>query len=363
MRIVLHIGTEKTGTSSIQRFFQINRERLLGRSILYSCVAGTENHMALAAAAQSEEKLDDLRMIYELDSPAKVRAFRETLANQLLEEATSSACSQLVFSSEHCSSRLVSVTEVETLANILRPISRDIRIVVYLRRQDDFLCSSYSTDVKSGFCGEFELPDAPLRKARYDYFELLRRWSSVFGRKNLVCRIYDSARLKGGEVVEDFAEVIGLAWDASFERPPRVNESLDARALEFLRLLNKSVPRFRDNRLNPERGNLVQLLQKLSNGPGLSLPPHLMREFMEHFRQSNARVAEQYFGTIAPAGDPLFGEPQRTSDRAHMQSLDAESAALLAGQLWRQKQLQVLEQAERIAKLKGKLEKVQKKPG
>ena len=34
-RIILHIGTEKTGTKAIQQFLQNNRERMIAQNILY----------------------------------------------------------------------------------------------------------------------------------------------------------------------------------------------------------------------------------------------------------------------------------------------------------------------------------------
>jgi len=355
MQIFLHIGAEKTGTSSIQRFFKVNRDLLRSRSILYSKIAGFENHMALSAAAQHDEKVDDLRMLFQLDTTEKVRNFRKSLSENLAAEARESGCSKLVFSGEHCSSRLVSVTEVEMLARILRPVSQDIVVVVYVRRQDDFLCSTYSTDVKSGFAGPMMLPSPALRQARYDYHELLRRWSSVFGREKIVCRLYDTDRLEGGDVVADFAKIVGLDLAGNFVRPPRVNESLDVATLEFLRLLNKIVPRFKDNKLNPARGNMVQILEKISDGPSPCLPEFQLREFMEHFRRSNAQVATEYFGGVSPAGDPLFGEARGAKNKAEMKPIDAETAVRLAGHLWSEKQQQVSKQAEKIAKLEGNL--------
>ena len=200
-----------------------------------------------------------------------------------MTEAEKSNRSQLVLSSEHCSSRLNSVVEVETLARILRPVSNDIRVIVYIRRQDDFLCSTYSTDVKSGFTGPMTLPSADIRKSRYDYHELLQRWSSVFGKDNTVCRTSDSKRLKGGDVVADFIELIGLTLPPDYVNPPRVNESLDVTALEFLRMFNKTVPRFKDNRKNPGRGNIVQLLKKVSQGANPALSGEQLEESCAFF--------------------------------------------------------------------------------
>jgi hypothetical protein len=348
MRIFLHIGLEKTGTSSIQRFFRLNREALKKRSILYSLVAGNENHMALAAAAQDERKADDLRLIYELDSPEKIRKFRVRLSEDLAAEAARSRCSTLVFSGEHCSSRLTSPQEVETLIRFLSAVSDDITVIVYLRRQDEFLCSTYSTDVKSGHTGPMRVPGPELRKNRYDYDLLLERWCSVVGREKLICKIYEAGRFPNSDVVPDFAKTVGISSIDNYQRPKRINESLDVGTLEFLRLFNTAVPRFKNKKLNPSRGKIVQLLQRFSKGPRPTLPLMEVTEFMAGFRDSNARVAEKYFGGAQPDGDPLFGKIGQHDNRAEMQPLSTEAAVAIAAHLWEDQQEKVLEQPRRI---------------
>jgi hypothetical protein len=354
MRIFLHIGVEKTGTSSIQRFFRLNRESLKKQGLLYSSAAGNENHMALAAAAQDEQKRDDLRIIYELDSPLKIREFRMRLSQELAAEAGDSHCAALVLSGEHCSSRLTTAREVETLVHVLRPISDDITVIVYLRRQDEFLCSTYSTDVKSGHTGLMRMPGPELRKNRYDYDLLLERWSGAVGGEKIVCKIYESDRFPDGDVVADFAQIIGLFSLNEYQRPRRINESLDVGTLEFLRLFNTVVPRFNDQKPNPLRGKVVQLLQRVSDGPRPTLPADELAEFMGYFRDSNARVAEKYFGRTEADGDPLFGNIGRLDSRAEMRPLSTEAAIAIAAHLWEGQQEKLLEQARRIQKLSGR---------
>jgi len=354
MRIFLHIGLEKTGTSSIQRFFRLNREALKKQSILYSLAAGNENHMALAAAAQDERKADDLRLIYELDSPLKIREFRVRLSENLSAEVAQSRCSTLVLSGEHCSSRLTSPQEVETLIQFLSAVSGDITVIVYLRRQDEFLCSTYSTDVKSGHTGAMRVPGPELRKNRYDYDLLLDRWCSAVGRERLICKIYEPDRFANSDVVADFAQTIRLPFVGNYQRPRRINESLDISTLEFLRLFNMTVPRFKNKKPNPLRGKIVQLLQRVSDGPRPTLPLTELIEFMAYFRDSNARVAEKYFGGAQPEGDPLFGKIGQHDNRAEMRALSTEAAVTIAAHLWQGQQEKLLEQAGRIQRLSSR---------
>ncbi|HEY3636649.1 MAG TPA: hypothetical protein VGK90_00760 [Rhizomicrobium sp.] len=317
--------------------------------------------MALAAAAQQEQKYDDLRIIYGLDTPKKIREFRTNLTQSLAEEAGSGDYSRFVLSSEHCSSRLTTTLEVERLAKILWSIGKDITVVIYVRRQDDFLCSTYSTDVKSGYAGRMKLPDAAERRFRYDYDEMLRRWSAVFGRENIVCRIYQQEFLKNGDVVDDFADLIGLTLDSSYVRPPRVNESLNVTALEFLRIFNELVPRFKDNKSNPVRADIVQVLQRVSSGPSPTLSKKDLAIFMGHFRLSNKRVAQEYFGKICPTGDPLFGEASHGKDKAEMKSIDVETAIRITALLWEDKQARIDKMSQTMSGLREKIEKLQRK--
>jgi len=355
MRAYLHIGVEKTGTSSIQQFLRINRDDLKKAGLLFPRAPGAENHMALAAAAQNEEKRDDLRMIYGLDSPGKIREFRKELAEKLIAEADEAQCATVVFSGEHCSSRLTSAAEIELLWQMLRPLAQEIRVIVYLRRQDEFLCSTYSTDVKSGFAGPMTLPSAELREHRYNYYPLLQRWNSVVGKANLTCRIYDRAALKDGDVVADFLQVLGMDYQKDYRRPERVNESLDVNALEFLRLFNQSIPRFKNEKPNVSRGNIVKLLQAASDGPAPALPDEELAHFMRHFRESNTRVALEYFGTLQADGDPLFGPLKSKGNSAQVQPISPEKAVKIAAALWEQKQQQIARLSNRIAKLQEKI--------
>lgn len=351
MRIFLHIGLEKTGTSSIQRFFRLNREALKKQSILYSLVAGNENHMALAAAAQDERKADDLRLIYELDSPLKIREFRVRLSEELSAEAAQSRCSTLVLSGEHCSSRLTSPQEVETLIRLLSAVTDDITVIVYLRRQDEFLCSTYSTDVKSGHTGLMRMPEPELRKNRYDYDLLLNRWCLALGREKLICKIYEATRF---DVVADFAKIVGISSIDNHQRPKRINESLDISTLEFLRVFNTVVPRFKNQKLNPLRGKIVQLLQRVSDGPRPTLPLTELTGFMSCFRDSNARVAEKYFGGVQLDGDPLFGKIGQGENRAEMRPLSTEAAIGIAAHLWEGQQEKLVEQTRRVQRLSNR---------
>src|SRR5262249_44528591 len=138
-----------------------------------------------------------------------------------------------------CSTRLNSDHEVEYLRDVLKPHFENIYVVVYIRRQDDYLLSSYSTYVKNGATEAAALPEDDKEMARYDHWQLLSRWARVFGRDRIICRKYERSSLVAGSIEDDFLNAIGIPLNLGLEKQAGLNESLDASALEFLRLLNK----------------------------------------------------------------------------------------------------------------------------
>lgn len=341
MDLYLHIGTEKTGTSSVQNFFGANRELLARKGILYPETPGHKNHTGLAAAAQNLSDIGPLRKTIGLRSREDIEQFRLRLIAGLEDEYRSRDFKTVVMSGEHCSSRLLQDEEVQWLKDILSPHFDTIKIVAYLRRQDDYLLSIYSTAVKSG--GTFALGIPPQRsiETRYDYWPFLSRWARVFGRDAIVCRKFERETLKNGDVVDDLLSIAGIEIDPGFERPGVANESLDAETLEFLRLFNEHVPRFVDNRVNPARANILALLNRISTGPLIALPDEQLAQFMGMFEESNKKVALEYFGGARNVpGDPLFEPRSDSRKRTPPIKLSVERAVEIGAYLWQEKQTQ-----------------------
>src|ERR1044071_8432469 len=101
-KLHLHIGCEKTGTTSIQRFLRANRELLAQTGVLYPRAPGEENQMGLAVAAQSE--FGPLRKkIFKLRTWTEVEGFRAKLKHDLENELAGGSYRRAIMSGEHCS--------------------------------------------------------------------------------------------------------------------------------------------------------------------------------------------------------------------------------------------------------------------
>lgn len=329
MDLTLHIGTEKTGSTSIQRFLAKNRARLREAGVLFPLAPGLDNQKALTAIAEEKSEDSALQEIFDIRTKSDLQQFRQDLRQKLRKELREGSCSHVVMSNEHCSSRLRDHSQVDFLRTFLGEFFDRIRILVYIRRQDDFLVSTYSTMVKTGRTNPIHVPSAKGQLRRYDHWDLLSRWADVFGRENIICRKYDRSELVDGDIIKDFGVQAGVPTAPEYERPVMTNESLDAEALEFLRIFNRYYNR------TGHRSQLVQALAAISDGPLVTLPEDELVKFMGLFKESNEKVATEYFGgPIEGSDNPLF--PARTDRRVRdvYKPLSIDRAVQIAALLW-----------------------------
>lgn len=354
MLAILHIGVEKTGTTSIQQFLALNREDLKSRSILFPQSPGSSNHMRLAGYAANDEKRDDIRMREQIESHEDLQRFRDTFAADFASEVRAAGCDTIILSGEHCSSRLVTHQEVQRLRDLLFGVFTSVRVVVYLRRQDEFLLSTYSTMVKCGHTERLAIPSPDDIRDRYDFAKMLDLWSSIFGREFIEARLYSPSSLVDGNAVSDFIKVAGLPADLPYAMPGRENPSLDATTLEFLRLVNRHVPYTANGKIFQPRDNLPRLLETLSTGPGVMTDADQLAAFMRSFAGSNNKVATDYFGGAKYADDdPLFGPAPFFGDRAIPEPMTLEKAVEIFGAVWVLKNRLLAEARDRQAKARA----------
>jgi hypothetical protein len=310
---VLHIGTEKTGSTSIQQFLGNNRSNLaragffLPKSLSpYKVVA---NHEVLTTYALDAGKInDDLRRAAGVVSPDAVVPYRARVDAELKREIEAAApADTLLLSNEHCHSRLTSVDEIKTLKDWLGKFARQFRIVVYLRPQHDLAISLYDQALKAGYCDIDVLPMfAPqggqwVEKLYFDYDALLMRWGAVFGDDRLDVRRYSRECLASGDVIVDFMSAIGC--DArSFTRSANANVSISAQNQPVLNAVNRYAKSHPGAVTSAARFRLISALQAASKGPGRRPSRAEAQRFLSMFGEGNERVRARFF----PAQASLF---------------------------------------------------------
>jgi hypothetical protein len=342
---VLHIGLEKTGTTSIQATLAANRERLLSQGILYPRSMGEKSHVRTYAYA-SEGPPDEIKVQCGLDGPQSLEAFRRDLSSQFDDEVASANPRKIIVSNEHLSSRLLSISEISRLKDLLSSHCRSIKVVVYLRAQGDAHRSAYSTYVKTGGTDAFRAPSPKLLRDRYFYDLLLQRWEQVFGPGAMDVRIYDPSGFPEEDIFLDFADLFdGMISISDLAREPQKNISLDAFTLAFLRAINRYVPYKSGARMSEVRGNLHDLVEKFASGPPFEGDAGIIDAVDATVDEGNESVRRRYFPDRPP---PLFRPTARGAIAPTEEPEISDEAVRLMAFLWEAKQTQVLRLKRRL---------------
>lgn len=319
--VVLHAGMGRTGTTSLQTWLARNRERLADRGILYPESPGPRRHVRLGLAAQPVDQGPGGSVDWRRQPVRSPRQLRPLLEEGLVAELQGAPSPRVVLSDE----ALFGTGDegLRYLSGLLAGVASSVRVVVYLRRQDEHVSSRYQQTVK--LAGEVRrmsewLDDHDFGR-KYDYHARLRGWQRLVAPDALVVRAFERAQLVDGSLHSDFLDAAGLGiGTADLEPAPDRNESLDAESVEFLRLHNLLCREHPDTvPLLPRHRRIVKRLLAASDGPTLSLSADDLERFMARHEESNRAVA----GEFAPgAPEALFGPRAASRSRTSVQRLD-----------------------------------------
>jgi len=215
--LVIHIGTHKTGTSALQAFFGNRADELDTRGVHYL-------RSGRAAGKAHHELSWGIRERHGADVSAWDAVRAELKANA---KATQVISSEAFWFTDPAAVK-AQLSGVE-----------DIRIVIYLRRQDKYLQSLYKQTVAGGRRISFQQWREKFH-FRGDYLSVVRQWADAFGKDALVIRPYE----RGGKTIDavaDFLGFLGLDAESEFQRKKagRNNPSPRRELMELIRAFNQ----------------------------------------------------------------------------------------------------------------------------
>ena len=308
MRAIIHIGTGKTGTTSIQRLLCANHALLRAQDCLYPALGHgrrLENHNPLTMHLAFGVPMDPLP--------------------QLRQELTASGCGRLLLSSEFMSEHLHTPELIRRLQHLLQQLGcRHFSIVVYLREPGALFASLCSQWVRGGRleCRHLLPPQQnPRFCAILDCRGIVRRWLEVFGREALTVRLFEPRSFAGGDLLHDAISAFGLKWDERFVTPPRVNEGLNLLEMQLLRVINHLQGGHAGTPGTP-KGRLFEVLHRHAgalDGPQLRFvpPQHIVQAWREWAAEGNEWVCREFF----PGRPTLFAPPRQQEDNYELEHM------------------------------------------
>ncbi len=306
--LILHIGTPKTGSTTIQHVLSQNQEALRDQGCLYPLWEGTpqaKSHMLLsrvfASPGSPPDGFDD--PMWNGKDPATVmREYQAAFKQEML--ALPDSITRVIISSEQFPQLTRDVADIARLRDMMAPLFDDIKVIVYLRRQDEHIASTYSQSLRRGVIRKPSFKRWDKDEHYYDYAKMLDNWASVFGERAIVPRIFERGADKRFDVVEDFLTQAGVAPLPATEAEAPKNQSMNLSGQRILREIGQRLTG-NEGRRHPQTmlwKRLTRAVTAALPGSGWRPTQDEAREFMTQFTETNEAVRSRWF----PERESLF---------------------------------------------------------
>jgi hypothetical protein len=246
MDLFLHIGTEKTGTTSIQNFLYDNIDKFKEKKIHLSKLINYPNNRHLV------EMFTDYSIIkkdYDIpnnfftvkDKKIFFTRLKKNFENEI--EQTKLFAEKMIITSEHFHSQLENIDQIKSLKNFLAKFFNKIKIICYFREQGELAFSWYSTLLKGG--SQKDIQEYLRKKVRIDnhyfnYYDFLKKWSDVFGKENIITTIFDFNKSDNKDLKINFLNKIDpMLIISDFKNSNlRLNEAIHPLTRKYYQLFN-----------------------------------------------------------------------------------------------------------------------------
>lgn len=295
--LILHIGTEKTGSTSIQNFLKSNENQLESLGYYLPKIFGKYNHYLFPFAFYESYKNDTVVKNLGLSEDNDLyKAKQKDLLKQLENDCKKNNNSTWIITSELISSRLTTLSEIKFLSKFLRSNFNKIKVVLYLRDPVELYVSFIQEQIKWGHESNSDFfKEEIIKKYIYitDYKDLIIKWSSSFNQDELVLRNYN--KKNDFDVVADFKNFINITEVTNNKYEFFKNESLSYFAIKCLSYINKANPSFINKKINYKRRGLQKYFKISTENFGkFSISRTQYNKIFSYFQESKKFIEEKY---------------------------------------------------------------------
>lgn len=247
---VLHIGSEKTGTSYIQEFLLKNKSILEKYNIIYPVVDGAINHTEFAL--NFSDFVDDFPNFRREDGGAYFEKLKSVIES--VDDGKT-----IILSSEHFHSRCTG-HHIRGVYDSLLSLNINVKsVVLYFRDQASLAMSGYSTSVLCGNNFDFEISEVTPDNYYFNYAESASCWGDVFGNERMDIRPYNFLPEEG--LLFDFLLSVGVnkaeclsILKNSLVSKCKIHEKIDPPRLDIIKSISKNGLSVDDNLIRLIKG-------------------------------------------------------------------------------------------------------------
>ena len=249
MKLILHCGEGKTGSSSIQKMLKDSSKKLLEKNILYYCEGSDQNVLSYISGRRHRVPEDQDKLLI---------ARMETMVANIKNLAKQLEPNYVILSSERFFS--LTLDDIKKMIDYLGIAFTETYCIVYVRSPDDFYLSRTQQKVKASH----KIPN-PFAYKR-DIASPLMTWRNFVGASNFMGTIFDREALFKGDVVADFIEKIEKITQENIEvkKWSSENESITAEQMVLLQEYRRDFLRDFNNQFMPSSSILLKFFLEIN---------------------------------------------------------------------------------------------------
>jgi hypothetical protein len=219
-KLYVHIGTHKTGTTSLQNKLSEESYALLKDGAFYISTTGIFNKISILESYDSD----------------LVKCARKVLVSRL---SHFNQINTFITSSEHLSGNAFngysnSSLMAKMLHDITLDLDLDVYIIVYIRRQDRFIESLYMHMIESGYNLTFNNFVSDIGSEWFNWKTLIESYENIFGKDRMIVRNYNDV-VKNKGFFKDFCEIVNIPEISNI----RLNTGSSCASINMQRIFNE----------------------------------------------------------------------------------------------------------------------------
>lgn len=324
--LYIHIGTPKTGTTAIQAFLEANTDALYKNGYIFRFFP-----FKYKRSVGSIPKKRNAYFLHGDTVPNDPQGNRSNNIDRLMQGLSLirdwfSEKDNVIITDEFLWNEMIRWSFMDDVKSFCDENGILLRLVVYLRPQDEYVDSFYRQRTK--------MADTTASWTEYlnstdivtDYEGHLRQLSEKLGKDSLVVRPYEPKEWAkdGKDIFKDFLSAIGTEFSDDYQLPPgESNLSLKYNDSEIKRILNhlhKGSSKADNDTDLFFRRKAKECSVLIPDQEKFSFFSDQEREaYMERFREGNDRVAREYCGRDVLFAPKKSGKVPWRSDNAYMQ--------------------------------------------
>jgi len=297
VRFILHIGAARCGSSSIHRYLAANASALRSNGIMVP-----DRTLGISRDITGEQ----VRFFEELLKVPRPHVVVRDKLKALKARMAVMGLHTLIVSAPILMSEAIFPASCDAALSVFR----DVRIVSYIRRQDDYLISEWCRWWFMRYPSIDDYIGSALAPGP-DWSGILRSWEKVFGRNGITVRLFQQGSLLADDIVEDFLDTLRISRNGCAANPERANVSMDETLIEIARDLGEIFASHQETEFLKFATELLGKSAAKTYAGSRLLSLNERRAILLRHEDGNEAVRKKYFPSI-PAGQRLFREPSPT---------------------------------------------------